>query len=56
MVKKEDGSKCSTPEENAEVFRSHFEKLYGRTPTFDPTVIDLIEQNAMIPDISHPPV
>ena len=32
MMKKEDGSKCSTSEENAEVFRSHFEKLYGELP------------------------
>ena len=55
MMKKEDGSKCSTSEENAEVFRSHFEKLYGRTPTFDPTVIDLIEPKPAITDISHPP-
>ena len=47
MMKKEDGSKCQSNEENAEVFHKHFEKLYNRTPTFDPSVIDLLEQHPL---------
>ena len=43
MMKKHDGSKCVSAEENAEVFRQHFHKLYEREPVFDPTVIDLLE-------------
>ena len=35
MMQKEDGSKCTTSEENAEVFRQHFEKLYNREEAFD---------------------
>ena len=30
MMKKEDGSKCTTSEENAEVFQNHFQKFYNR--------------------------
>ena len=48
QMKKPDGSTCQTPEENAEVFRAHFETLYGRAPNFDRTVIDLIQQRAVV--------
>ena len=34
-MKKSDGSLCTTPEENAEVFRSHFEGLYTTSPEYD---------------------
>ena len=44
-MKKKDGSLCKTPEENAEVFREHFEKLYGRKPEYDPTVLDDLPQH-----------
>ena len=54
-MKKADGSKCSTSAENAEVFRTHFEKLYGRTPVFDETVIDLLEQKATLTNVCHTP-
>ena len=46
-MKKEDGTSCSTPEENAQVFRSHFEKLYSRPANYDPTVIDELPQHAV---------
>ena len=48
MMIKEDGSKCKNNEENAEVFYRHFEKLYNRTPTFDPTVIELLDQHPSV--------
>ena len=34
MMTKADGTKCTTAEENAEVFRQHFEKLFDRNPEF----------------------
>ena len=43
-MKKEDGSMCSSPEENAEVFRKHFTNLYGRTPSYDRSVLELLTQ------------
>ena len=44
MMTKEDGSKCQTPEENAEVFHKHFKKLYNRKATFDVSALDLLDQ------------
>ena len=44
MMKKEDGTMCVSPEENAEVFRKHFETLYERDPSYDPTVLNLMQQ------------
>ena len=34
-MKKADGTRCTTPEQNADVFKCHFEKLYGRRGMFD---------------------
>ena len=51
-MKKEDGSVCKTPEENAEVFRAHFEKLYGRTPEFDLSILNSLHQHPLAQD-SH---
>ena len=44
QMKKPDGSLCTTPEENVEVFRSHFEGLYTTTPDFDESVLDLLQE------------
>lgn len=55
MMQKDDGSKCKTPEENAEVFRCHFEKLYGRQPSFDRAVIDNLEQQPIVQECDHLP-
>lgn len=55
MMEKGDGSKCQTSEENAEVFRSHFETMYGRDPTYDPTVLDLLPQQPTAPECDHVP-
>ena len=54
-MKKPDGSLCSSPEENAGVFRNHFEKLYGRTAAFDPSVLDLLETMPAVPNCDHTP-
>jgi len=42
-MRKEDGTRAQSPEENADVFRSHFEKLYARDQDFDSSVTDLLE-------------
>ena len=54
MMKKHDGSKCVSAEENAEVFRQHFHKLYEREPVFDPMVIDLLESQPVFDGLDHP--
>ena len=55
MMTKNDGSKCKSAEENAEVFKIHFEQLYDREPTFDPTVLDLLDQHPVMEGIDHCP-
>ena len=52
---KNDGSKWTSAEENAEVFKNHFEQLYDRKPTFDPTVLDLLDQHAVMEGIDYCP-
>ena len=54
-MRKPDGSLCTTPAENAEVFRSHFEQLYGRPPEYDPTVLNLLQQHPTATNCDHPP-
>ena len=44
-MKKPDGSVCKTPAENAEVFRNHFSQLYGRVPTYDEQVLEMLLQH-----------
>ena len=41
---KEDGTKCVIAQENAKVFKNHFQKLYGEVPSYNALVINLIEQ------------
>ena len=54
-MKKPDGSTCKTPEENAEVFRSHFTDLFGRQPQYDATVLNLIDQRDTVEGLDHMP-
>ena len=42
-MKKPGGSLCETPEENAEVFRAHFEALYSSIPNTDESVLDHVK-------------
>jgi hypothetical protein len=44
QMSKKDGTKCSTPQENAEVFCQHFSTLYGREPTHCPSIINTLDQ------------
>ena len=44
MMKKSDGSKCKTSEENADVFREHFKQLYERVPEFNADAVALLDQ------------
>ena len=43
MLTKNYGSLCKTSEENAEVFRIHFEKLFVREPEFNVDAASWIE-------------
>ena len=43
-MRKSDGTYCINAQENASVFRDHFENLYNRHPYFDPSVLDSLEQ------------
>lgn len=54
-MKKPDGSLCSTPAENAEVFRNHFEQLYGRPPVCDEAVLELLAQQPTALNCDHSP-
>ena len=54
-MKKADGSLAQTAEENAEVFADAFEKLYGRVPKVDASVLDTLPQRPQIADLDHEP-
>ena len=55
MMCKEDGSKYITSKENADVFKRHFEKLYRREPSYDRTVLDLLDQLPLQQEYDSPP-
>jgi len=55
MMSKEDGSKCKSSLENAEVFRTHFAKLYNHSPAFDPALLNLLEQHPTIESAGRTP-
>ena len=55
QMKKADGSYCSTSEENAEVFRQHFQQLYNRPENFDETVLDSLPQMDIVQGCDHTP-
>ena len=54
-MKKPDGTVCKTPEENATVFRDHFQQLYGRQPAFDASVLEALSQHQTVPNLEHTP-
>ena len=35
MIRKEDGTRCKSSQENAQVFKEHFKKLYERVPIYE---------------------
>ena len=55
QMKHPDGSICKTPEENATVFCDHFKVLYGRSPSCDNTVLDLLSQKPVVEGCDHLP-
>ena len=54
-MKRPDKSVCKTPEENAEVFREHFDQLFCRQPEYDVTVLELLDQLPTVEDVDHAP-
>ena len=54
-MKKSDGSRADSAEENATVFADHFETLYGRTPAFKWEVLDTISQQPTATGLDHLP-
>ena len=54
-MKRPDKSVCKTPEENAEVFKEHFEKLFSRLPNYDVSVLEMLDQLTPVEDLDHPP-
>jgi len=45
------GSLATSPEEVASIFSSHFSTLYGRQPTFDSSILDLLPQVSHFPNL-----
>ena len=43
-LRRVDGSLATSPEEVASIFSSYFSTFYGRQPTFDSSILDLLPQ------------
>ena len=54
-MKKPDGSVCNSTEENADVFKTHFEELFGQLSEVDASVLDLLEQLPVRQGLDHLP-
>ena len=54
-MQKEDGTRCKCSEENAQVFKEHFKKLYEHVPIYDRSVLELLQQEPVISSVDHPP-
>eukprot|EP00966_Prymnesium_polylepis_P054496 1259933-Prymnesium_polylepis.1 len=54
-MQKADGTRASMAEENAAVFAAHCEQLYGRAPSYDASVLELLPQHSTTPDLNHAP-
>ena len=55
MVKKSDGTIGKNGEENAEVFRSHFDLLFDRQPEFNLDAASWFEQSPILLEYDDPP-
>ena len=55
MMRKEDGTRSKSSEENAQVFKEHFKNLYERVPTSDRSVLELSLQEPIKSGVDHPP-
>jgi hypothetical protein len=54
-IKRADGSIATTPAKVAIEFSSFFSNLYGRHPTFDPSVLNLLKQETCFLDLDSTP-
>ena len=54
MMWKEDGTRCKSSEENAQVFKEHFKNIYERVPICDRSVLELLPQEPVISGVDHP--
>ena len=50
-----DGTRASTPEENAGVYATHFTQLYGRLPSGNATVLELLQQRSVVAGLDGEP-
>ena len=50
-----DGTRASTPEESAGVFAAHFTQLYGRLPSGNAAVLELLQQRSVTPGLDGEP-
>jgi hypothetical protein len=50
-----DGTRASTPEESAGVFATHFTQLYGRLPSGNAAVLELLQQRSVTPGLDGEP-
>jgi len=55
-LKKADGTWCDTTEENAMRFMEHFGKVLNIETSFDPDVLELVEQRPMRPELDEVPL
>jgi len=53
--KKDDGSTCTTPKENAEVVQKHFHKLYNAKSNADESILDEVRQRTIREDMAETP-
>ena len=54
-MKKPDGTKCTSPAENAEVFRNHFAQLYEEQPTNRDSINAQLNQLPIRPEMNDLP-
>ena len=55
MMKRANGTKATSAEENAAIFAEGFQELYGRVATFDGKVLDLLPQRPVAMDLERRP-
>ena len=54
-MKKTDGTKCTSPAENVEVFRNHFAQLYEKQPTNRDSIDAQLNQLPIRPEMDDFP-
>ena len=54
-MKKPDGTKCTSPAKNAEVFRNHFSQLYEKQPTNRDSIYAQLNQLPIRPEMDDLP-